>query len=72
MYFQDEVDGSGKKCDFFPPGDLENCICRIANNLGILLHELTRTFHGYAMNGYSDNVNGRDGEFQTFQLLQSK
>lgn len=30
-----------------------------------------RTFHGYAMNGYADNVNGRDGEFQTFQLLES-
>lgn len=34
-------------------------ICRIANNFGVLLSELMRTFHGHAMNGYSDNGNRR-------------
>lgn len=34
-----------KKWFFFPPGDLENCICRIANNFGVLLAEHLRTFH---------------------------
>lgn len=34
--------------------------------LEFLLSELMRTFHGYAMNGYSDNVNGRDESSKHF------
>lgn len=61
MYFQGEVDRSGeKKRWFFSPRRFRKpCICRIVNNSGVLLSELMRTFHGHAMNGYSDSVNGR-------------